>query len=135
MNNLVMSLTLYLIAANLVAGTIYFFGQKKIGLLWFEYPFIYVPWVILLLIMPEFVEIVGYADLDPSLTFFLFLMQGFSCGILGGIILLPRFFIKAETGWDKLKITMISSLAVGVFYIATRYLLLEMFKWVLPKVQ
>ena len=134
MNSLIISLTLYLISANLVAGTIYFFGQKKIGLLWIEYPFIYTPWVILLLIMPEFTKLLAFADLDPSLKFFLFMLQGFSCGMLGGAVFLPRFFIKAETSWDKLKITMLSSLAMGMAYLISRYLLLEMFKWVLPKV-
>lgn len=135
MNSLVISLTIYLIAANLVAGTIYVFGQKKLGLLWIEYPFIYTPWVILLLIMPEFTKTLGLADLDPSLMFFLFMMQGFSCGILGGVVLLPRFFFKAESRWEKLKITMLSALVMGMFYLVSRYLLLEMFRWVLPHVR
>lgn len=87
-----------------------------------------------MLIMPEFTKTIGLAEVDPSLKFFLFMLQGFSCGILGGIVLLPRFFIKVETTWDKLKITMASSLVMGMVYLISRYLLLEMFKWVLPKI-
>lgn len=131
MSNVVMLFTIYFLAANLVAGVIYLFGQKKAGLLWYEYPFIYMPWLAMLLMLDDFASLPGVAGTDISLKYFLLLVQGFSCGILGGAILLPRFFLRAENVFEKLKVTFLSGLVVSLLYLISRYLLLEMIKWVL----
>jgi len=131
MSSFIISLTIYLLAANIVAGTIYIFGQKKAGLLWMEYPFIYTPWLIMQFLMPEFMELPGIADMEISLKYFLLMVQGFSCGVMGGAILLPRLFIHSQSVVDKFKVTVTSSLVVGLVYLISRFVLLEMFKWLL----
>lgn len=131
MSSFVISLSLYLLSANVVAGAFYVFGRKKAGLLWVEYPFIYTPWIVLQLLTPAFEEIPALAGMDISFKYFLFMLQGFSCGVMGGMILLPRFFVKADTVWEKLRVTMISSLLMGILYLITRYLLLEAFRFLL----
>jgi len=127
----IISITIYLFAANLVAGGIYIFGQKKAGLLWIEYPFIYMPWLAFMLILPSFSTIPGVAENDLALQYFLLMVQGFSCGIFGGMVLLPRFWIKADTTAQKLKITFISSLVVTILYLFSRWLLLQAFYYIL----
>jgi len=131
MNSTIISITIYLFAANLVAGGIYVFGQKKVGLLWIEYPFIYMPWLAFMMLLPSFSTLPGVADSDLSLKYFLLMVQGFSCGIFGGLVLLPRFWIKADTTAQKLKITLISSLIVTVLYLISRWLLLQAFYYIL----
>lgn len=102
-NSIVISFMIYLVAANIVAGTIYVFAHKKAGLLRIEYPFIYLPWIARMVIMPEFTKLPGLAESELSLKYFLFMLQGFSCGVIGGGILLPRLFIRSETTRDKLQ--------------------------------
>ncbi|MFC1546041.1 hypothetical protein ACFL4I_01315 [Pseudomonadota bacterium] len=131
MSSIVISFTIYLFAANIVAGTIYIFGSKKAGLLRIEYPFIYLPWIALMVIMPEFTKLPWLAESELSLKYFLFMLQGFSCGVIGGGILLPRLFIHSETTRDKLRVTLISALLFSGFYLFTRWLLLEAFKLLL----
>ncbi len=129
MSNTVISITMYFFAANIVAGAIYIFGQKKVGLLRIEYLFIYTPWLALMLIMPNFTELpVGT---DMSLKYFLIMVQGFSCGIFGGMVLLPRFWVSADSVAEKLRITAISSLIISTLYLFSRWLLLQAFYYVL----
>jgi hypothetical protein len=135
MDSVVISVSLYLISANIIAGTIYMFGQKKIQLLWLEYPFIYTPLIAFQFLMPQFMEIPGLAETELSLKFFLFMLQGFSCGVVGGVILLPRFFYKAESVLEKLKITISSSIIISLGYLISRWVLLEMFRIIIPEMQ
>jgi len=107
------------------------FGREKAGLLRIEYPFIYLPWITLMVIMPAFTSLPGVADSELSLKYFLFMLQGFSCGVIGGGVLLPRLFINSKTTMDKLKVTLISALTFSGFYLFTRWLLLEAFKFLL----
>lgn len=131
MNNVVILFTVYFLAANLVAGAIYIFGQKKAGLLWSEYPFIYAPWLAMMIVFDDFSNLPGLAESDLSLKYFLMLVQGFSCGILGGAVLLPRFFIRSQGVMDKLRTTLLSSLTISILFLVSRFLLLEMIQWAL----
>lgn len=131
MSSFVISLSLYFLSVNVVAGCFYVFGRKKAGLLWAEYPFVYTPWVVLQLLTPGFEQIPALAGMETSFKYFLFMLQGFSCGVMGGMILLPRFFVKADTVLEKLRVTMVSSLLMAVLYLVTRYLLLEAFRFLL----
>lgn len=107
------------------------FGQKRVGLLWIEYPFIYTPWLAFMLLLPSFSTLPEVAENDLALKYFLVMVQGFGCGIFGGSVLLPRFWIQAETTVEKLKITMISSLVITMLYLTTRWLLLQAFYYIL----
>lgn len=131
MSSTIISITIYLFAANLVAGGIYIFGQKKVGLLWIEYPFIYMPWLAFMVLLPSFSTLPGVADNDLALKYFLLMVQGFGCGIFGGSVLLPRFWIQADTTVEKLKITFISSLVITALYLLSRWLLLQAFYYIL----
>lgn len=131
MSSTVISITIFLFAANLVAGVIYVFGQKRVGLLWIEYPFIYMPWLAFMVLLPSFSVLPGVADNDLALKYFLFMVQGFGCGVFGGMVLLPRFWIRADTTAEKLKVTLISSLIISLLYLFSRWLLLQAFYYIL----
>lgn len=135
MDSILISVTLYLISANVVAGVIYVFGQKKVGLLWAEYPFIYTPLIIFQILMPQFMAIPDLAETENSLKYFLFMLQGFSCGVLGGMILIPRFFIAATTTFEKLKVTLISSLGMAGMYLVTRWIFFEVLRYLIPQMR
>lgn len=133
MNSELISITLYLISANIMAGVIYVFGQKKVGLLWQEYPFIYAPLIIFQFLMPQFMSIPGLAENANSLKYFLFMLQGFSCGVIGAMILLPRFFVPATTTIEKLKVTAMSCMAFSLGYLVTRWIFFEALRFLLPQ--
>ncbi len=133
MNSELISVTLFLFSANVVAGVIYMFGKEKVGLLWIEYPFIYAPLIIFQLLMPQFMSIPELAENANSLKYFLFMLQGFSCGVIGGMILLPRFFIPATTTMEKLKVTAYSCLALSAGYLVTRWIFFEALRFLLPQ--
>ncbi|ATX81056.1 hypothetical protein Ga0123462_0178 [Mariprofundus ferrinatatus] len=135
MNSVLISVTLYLISANIMAGVIYVFGQKKVGLLWLEYPFIYTPLIIFQFLMPQFMSIPDLAETENALKYFLFMLQGFSCGVIGAMILLPRFFIPATTTIEKLKVTALSSLAMGGVYLITRWIFFEALRFLIPQMR
>ncbi|PJA32003.1 MAG: hypothetical protein CO187_06310 [Zetaproteobacteria bacterium CG_4_9_14_3_um_filter_53_7] len=133
MNSTMISVTLYLVSANIMAGVIYIFGQKKAGLMWIEYPFIYAPLIIFQFLMPQFMSLPGLAENANSLKYFLFMLQGFSCGVIGAMILLPRFFVPATTTLEKLKITALSCLAMSITYLITRWIFFEALRFLLPQ--
>ena len=129
------SVTLYVISANILAGAMYVFGQKKVGLLWYEYPFIYAPLLIFQFLMPQFMAIPNLAESENSLKYFLFMLQGFSCGAIGAMILLPRFFVPATTVAEKLKVTAYSCLGMSAMYLITRWLFFEALRWLIPQMR
>jgi len=133
LNSVMISVTLYLISVNILAGVIYMFGQKKAGLLWIEYPFVYAPLIIFQFLMPQFMSIPGLAETENSLKYFLFMLQGFSCGAIGAMILLPRFFVPATTTIEKLKVTAISCFAMSTMYLITRWLFFEALRFLIPQ--
>ncbi|OIO67481.1 MAG: hypothetical protein AUJ57_11255 [Zetaproteobacteria bacterium CG1_02_53_45] len=133
MNSTMISVTLYMVSANIMAGVIYIFGQKKAGLLWIEYPFIYAPLIIFQFLMPQFMSLPGLAENANSLKYFLFMLQGFSCGVIGAMILLPRFFVPATTTLEKLKVTAVSCLAMSTTYLITRWIFFEALRFLLPQ--
>ncbi|MFQ5519244.1 MAG: hypothetical protein ACE5E3_04500, partial [Mariprofundus sp.] len=63
------------------------------------------------------------------------MLQGFSCGLIGGMILLPRFFFPATTVADKLKITMLSCVALSMLYLVNRWVFFEALRWLLPQMR
>lgn len=133
MDTLIISVSLYLISANIVAGTIYVFGREKAKLLWIEYPFIYLPLIVFQVLSSYFSEIPALSEDTVSLQLFLFLLQGFSCGVIGAMILIPRFFFKAETTLEKLKVTAISALVFSSAYLLSRWILLQLFYFIVPE--
>lgn len=133
MNSVMISVTLYLISVNIMTGVIYVFGKQRAGLLWIEYPFVYVPLIIFQFLLPQFMAIPELAQSENSLKYFLFMLQGFSCGVLGAMILIPRFFIPATTTAEKLKITILSSLGMAVMYLVTRWIFFEALRYLLPQ--
>ncbi|GAV21004.1 hypothetical protein MMIC_P1983 [Mariprofundus micogutta] len=133
MSSELISITLYLISANIMAGVIYVFGQEKVGLLWREYPFIYAPLIIFQFLMPQFMSIPGLAETANSLKYFLFMLQGFSCGVIGAMILIPRFFVPATTTMEKLKVTALSCIALSITYLITRWIFFEALRFLLPQ--
>ncbi|MDX8390034.1 MAG: hypothetical protein R8M38_06030 [Mariprofundaceae bacterium] len=129
MSSLVISFTMYFVVANIVFGTFYMFGKDKYGFLAVEYPFIYMPWLALQLITPSFVNL-PLAETDLAFKYFLFMMQGIGCGVIGGGVLFPRLFFIANSAWQKLRITIISSVVMAMLYLASRAILLELFRYI-----
>ena len=83
--------------------------------------------------MPQFMSLPGLAENANSLKYFLFMLQGFSCGVIGAMILLPRFFVPATTTLEKLKITALSCLAMSITYLITRWIFFEALRFLLPQ--
>lgn len=117
------SFTLYAMPANIIAGLLYVMGRERAGLLNIEYPFIYLPWLTLLVLSWGFFGMDEMFADDLMLQTFIVVLQSVACGVLGGFILLPRFYFPAETATEKLRITCISALVFSAVYAFTRVLL------------
>ncbi len=117
MNSYALSLLIYAVPANAVAGTIMFLGRKS-SLRWHpvEYVLIYLPYLIalalLLFVFGSLEEAMGQSGYNTSLLIFLSVMAGF----LGGVSLLPRLFV-AEDKLHKLVLTGISSFLLATIYV------------------
>ncbi|MDX8395077.1 MAG: hypothetical protein R8K22_01530 [Mariprofundaceae bacterium] len=85
------------------------------------------PWLALQWVTLWFNEL-PVADVDLSFKYFLLMLQGFSCGVIGGFILLPRCFIKSEMVRDKLRISRISCFGVTAIYFVGRTIVFGLFK-------
>jgi len=118
-----LSFTLYAIPANIIGGMCFVIGREKLGLMRLEYFFIYVPWLVLILLTGGFFGTGAMVTDDMSLNTFITLVQSIACGVLGGAILWPRFYFKAETTNEKLRITALSTISVSVVYAFTRIIL------------
>jgi len=123
MSEFFFSFTLYAIPANLIVGVFYVMGREKAGLLKSEYPFIYLPGLALMLLSWGFFGETKMLVEDETLRLFIVIMQAFSSGVLGGFVLLPRYFFPAETMKQKLRITFISALVFSAVYVVSRVIL------------
>jgi len=120
MNEFFFSFTLYAIPPNLIVGIFYVMGREKAGLLKSEYLFIYLPGLALMLLAWGFFGGTELLVEEETLRLFIVVMQAFGCGVLGGFVLLPRYFFPAETMKQKLRITFISAMALSTFYVVSR---------------
>jgi len=118
-----LSFTLYAIPANIIGGMCFVIGRKKLGLILPEYFFIYMPWLVLVLLSKGFFGAGQLATDDITLNTFILLVQSVACGVLGGAILWPRFLFKADTSFEKLRITALIALAASAVYAFTRIIL------------
>lgn len=128
MDSFFFSFTLYAIPANFIGIMFFLVGKNKVGLLNAEYFFIYVPWFSLIVLSWLFFEDAQGITDELSLQAFLVILQSVSCGILGGLVLLPRFLFKSRvsassTTAEKLRFTCISSLVMTSIYIVSRVIL------------
>lgn len=119
----IFSFTLFAIPANLIVGLFYLMGKEKAGLLWYEYFFIYLPYVTLNILSWLFFDVTTGLDIEHTLKIFILVLQSVSAGVLGGFVLLPRFFYPAVTVSGKLRISLLSALVFSLVYALTRVLL------------
>lgn len=130
MDSYLLSFTLYAVPANLIGGMFYVVGKQKAGLLKAEYPFIYLPWLALVVLSWGFFDVADQFH-EISLRVFILVLQSVGCGVLGGLVLWPRFIFPVDTTYEKLRLTCISALAAVGIYIVTRILLFSAIRAVL----
>jgi hypothetical protein len=128
MNDYFFSFTLYAIPANFIVIMFYITGKDKVGLLKGEYFFIYVPWFGLVILSWLFFDDMQKITDELSLQAFLVILQSVGCGILGGMVLLPRFLFRNRIHADssplgKLRFTALSSVIMTGIYVITRIIL------------
>lgn len=116
MNIYLVSLLLYAIPANLIAGAIMFFARKRVNWLPGEYVLIYLTWLMFValavLVFGGLEEATAQLGISASFQAFLFALAG----LLGGLTLLPRLFftrIKVE----RLLVTSISAFLFAITYV------------------
>ena len=115
MNSYLFSLLVYAIPANVLAAAIMVAGRKRAEWHVLEYGFIYLPWLLAMSLV-----IFLFGSLDAGLEqsgLATTMLKVFSVigGLLGGLALLPRVFIKSSNNHRLLFMTLSASLASILF--------------------
>ena len=117
MSNLLLSILIYAIPANVIAVGIMFYGKRS-GLNWhpIEYLLVYFPWALM-----QAMAVFIFGNLDAALkgtgfTDDMLVLFSVVAGVLGGVSLLPRLFFDQ----DKIHRVLVSSLSSGI--LATVYM-------------
>ena len=97
---------LYAVPAYLLSLPIWVFGRKRAGFLKRELLFILIPitcWFSM-----------AFIPLPTPKKSLANLIEVILCGFLGGLILVPRLFIRPEGNREKFRVTLYSSIAVAI---------------------
>jgi len=125
MNDYLFSFMLYAVPANLITVPIMVFGRKRVRWHVLEYPFIYLPWLAFIALMMVIFGRFGQVQTSTGVRAFLLILQSIGSGIMGGVILLPRLFIKQQK-LSPVLVTIISAFTVALLYVWFRALLFIM---------
>jgi hypothetical protein len=82
----------------------------------FEFLFLYLPWLALLSMAVFFFGSIEIFDQRSSIWMYFWILQTISAGMVGGFVLMPRYFVQADTIAAKVLTNTLSGLAIsGVF--------------------
>lgn len=125
MNAYLLSFLIFSVFSNIIGGLIYYKGTKHhTEWLPFEYLFTYTPWFAFLLLAKIFFGGLESLWEDPGLHAIL-ILQSVSAGVFGGLILLPRLFIKMKTARSRMLLTSLTALGLTALYSIMRIILLS----------
>ena len=116
MDNYFFSFLLYTVFANIFAGIFWILGKTgRIKTDWhpIEYPFIYLPWIVFVVIYSLFFGDLNALNAKPVMNAVLAL-QSVGAGVMGGLVCLPRILMKADSISRKIKITAISAVVLSI---------------------
>lgn len=124
MNALALSFFTFIVPAAAVGALVHSRGRERMqNVLPFEFLFLFTPYITLLVMGIAFFGSISYFDDHTSIWLYFWLLQAFSAGILGGFVLMPRYFVKAETTAARILVNTIGALAISAIFAFSRIFL------------
>lgn len=124
MGALSLSFFTFILPAITVGALVHSRGRERMqNVLPFEFIFIFMPYITLLIMGFAFFGSISYFDDHTSVWLYFWLLQAFSAGILGGFVLMPRYFVKAETTAARILVNTIGGLTISAIFAFSRIFL------------
>lgn len=123
MDSLTQSFLCYSGFAALIGGIIHSRGRERAKLANYEYLFLLLPWLSLVAMAVAFYGSTDYFGERTGIWSFFWIMQSIGAGMMAGFVLMPRYFVKAETFAAKMLVNLASAMAVSLIFLVTRFYL------------
>jgi len=123
MSAILQSLLIYTGVIAVFATMVHSKGRHLNRLAPYEFLFLYMPWcTIVAMAFLFFGSVETLYERTPIWVFF-WLLQVAGAGVVGSFVLMPRYFVKAETVMAKVLINTVAGLSVSMIFAFTRLLL------------
>jgi hypothetical protein len=123
MGAVLQSFIIYSAATAVVGGMVHSKGRELQKVAPFEFLFLYMPWLALLGMAIGFFGSVDFYVGRSGIWEAFWVLQTISAGIIGGFVLMPRYFIKADNASAKMLVNLVSGLAISLLFAHSRLLL------------
>lgn len=120
MGALEQSLAIYALATAIVGAAVHSKGRLLKTIHPFEFLFLFMPWATLVLMGVAFFGSLDYFYENSGIWLYFWILQIISAGILGGFVLMPRYFVKADTIAAKMLVNTIGGLVISLTFAFTR---------------
>jgi len=123
MSALAQSFVIYSAITAAVGGMVHSKGRELEKVAPYEFLFLYMPWLALLgMAVAFFGSVDFYVDRSGIWEAF-WILQTISAGIIGGFVLMPRYFVKADSMGAKMLVNLISGLVISMVFAHSRLFL------------
>ncbi len=120
MGEVFQSLLIYTCVIAVFASMVHSKGRRLTKLAPFEISFLFMPWLtIVLMAFIFFGSVEAFYQRSPIWVFF-WLLQVVGAGMVGSFVLMPRYFIKAETTTAKILVNLVAGLSLSALFAFTR---------------
>jgi len=123
MSALASSFVVYSCVTATVGGMVHSKGRERAYIAPFEFIFLFMPWLTLLAMAMFFFGSIEIFHQRSGVWMYFWVLQTISAGIIGGFVLMPRYFVKADTTASRLLVNMIGGLAFSALFAFTRIFL------------
>ncbi len=123
MGALSISFLLYLAFAAVIGALVHSKGRVLSKIYPFELLFLFMPWLTLLAMGVIFFGSIDYFEKSSGIWMYFWGLQSISAGIIGGFILMPRYFVLAETTASRVLVNTMSALAFSGLFAFSRIFL------------
>jgi len=123
MGAILQSLLIYTCVIAVFASMVHSKGRHLTRLAPFEIIFLFMPWLtVVLMAFIFFGSVEAFYQRSPIWIFF-WLLQVIGAGMVGSFVLMPRYFVKAETVGAKILVNLIAGLSLSAIFAFTRLVL------------
>ena len=120
MGAILQSLLIYTCVIAVFASMVHSKGRRLARLEPYELSFLFVPWcTVVAMAYIFFGSVDEFYQRSPIWVFF-WLLQVVGAGMVGSFVLMPRYFVKADTLGAKLMVNLIASLSLSALFAFTR---------------
>ena len=114
------SLLIYACVIAVFASMVHSKGRRLNKLAPFEISFLFMPWLtVVAMAFIFFGSVEEFYQRSPIWVFF-WMLQVVGAGMVGSFVLMPRYFVKAETLGAKILVNLIASLSLSFLFAFTR---------------